>query len=33
MAEVKARDDVEIWTVTSSNRDEVPHRILRWLER
>ena len=32
IAQVKARKDVEIWTVTLANRDDMPHQIVRWLE-
>jgi nucleoside-triphosphatase len=33
VAEVKARNDVDIWTVTNANRNEMPHEIVRWLQR
>lgn len=33
IAQVKAREDVEIWAVTNANRDEMPHQIVRWLDR
>ena len=33
IAEVKARNDVEVWTVTNANRDVMPLEILRWLQR
>lgn len=32
IAEVKNRDDVEIWTVTNANRSEMPRQIMRWLQ-
>ncbi|MCD6290367.1 MAG: NTPase [Anaerolineae bacterium] len=28
---IKAREDLEIWTVTRSNRDVLPDRVLDWL--
>jgi nucleoside-triphosphatase len=33
IAEVKERADVELWEVTKRNRDEMPDRIVRWLDR
>ena len=33
IAEVKDREDVEIWEVTGRNRDRMPERILQWLDR
>lgn len=33
IAEIKNRSDVEIWTVTKANRDEMPGQIVRWLDR
>jgi nucleoside-triphosphatase len=30
-AEVKARPDVELLTITPTNRDDIPARVLRWL--
>jgi nucleoside-triphosphatase len=33
IAEIKHRPDVELWTVTSANRDEAPARVAAWLER
>jgi len=33
IAEVKGRAGVEIWEVTKANRNEMPARILRWLDR
>ena len=33
IAQVKERDDVEIWTVTIANRDLMPYQIVQWLER
>ncbi len=32
IAEVKAREDAELLEVTSGNRDELPQRVLAWLE-
>jgi nucleoside-triphosphatase len=32
IAEVKRRADVEVWTVSRANRDEMPARVLAWLE-
>ena len=32
VAEVKERDDVELLAVTHGNRDELPGRVLAWLE-
>ena len=29
--ELKTRDQVEVWEVTTRNRDELPDQILRWL--
>jgi nucleoside-triphosphatase len=31
IALVKQRADIEIWTVTRANRDELPARVLAWL--
>lgn len=31
VAEVKQRADIEIWTVTRANRDDLPARVLAWL--
>jgi nucleoside-triphosphatase len=31
MAEVKQREDAELWTLTRGNRDGVPARVLAWL--
>ncbi len=28
---IKAREDVEVWTVTQGNRDALPDRVLDWL--
>lgn len=33
IAAMKARPDVEIWTVSRENRDGLPERILDWLSR
>ena len=33
ITEVKARDDAEVWTVTTANRNEMPRQIVQWLER
>ena len=33
IAEVKARKDVELWTVSHSNRNEMPRKIVGWLQR
>lgn len=33
IAEIKDRSDVEIWSVTKANRDEMPVQIVRWLDR
>jgi nucleoside-triphosphatase THEP1 len=32
IAQVRQRADTEIWTVTRANRDELPTRVLAWLE-
>jgi nucleoside-triphosphatase len=32
IAEVKRRPDVETWEVTRANRDDVPERVLGWLQ-
>ena len=32
IAEVRQRKSVELWTLTRGNRDEVPARVLAWLE-
>jgi nucleoside-triphosphatase len=32
IAEVKQRRDVELWEITRANRDEMPAKILAWLE-
>jgi nucleoside-triphosphatase len=31
IAEVKARDDCELWRLTRANRDSMPEQILAWL--
>jgi len=31
--EVKGRPDAERWDVTRANRDDVPGRVLDWIER
>ena len=31
IAEVKQRDDCELWTLNRSNRDAMPERVLRWI--
>jgi nucleoside-triphosphatase len=31
IAEVKQREDCELWTLTRANRDAMPERILRWI--
>lgn len=31
IAEVKRRDDVELWTLTAANRDAMPARVVAWL--
>ena len=33
IAEVKGRADVEIWETTRTNRDEMPRRIVEWIDR
>jgi nucleoside-triphosphatase len=33
IAEVKDRKDVEIWEATRTNRDQMPERIVGWLDR
>ena len=33
IAEVKDREDVEIWEATRMNRDQMPERIVGWLDR
>lgn len=33
ISEIKQRDDVELWEVTSSNRDEMPDRVVEWIEQ
>jgi nucleoside-triphosphatase len=33
IAEVKNREDVEIWEATRENRDEMPDQIVRWVDR
>ncbi len=30
---VKTRDDVEVWEVTTANRDALPERVLAWLHQ
>lgn len=32
IAEVKNRDDVEVWTVTNANRSDMPRQIVHWLQ-
>ena len=32
IAEVKRRDDVTVWTVSQANRDELPARVVAWLD-
>ena len=32
VAEVKRRNDIELWEATEENRDEMPDRILQWLD-
>ena len=32
MDEVKQRNDVELWELTHDNRDDVPERVMTWLE-
>lgn len=31
IAEAKRRDDVELWTLTTANRDAMPARVVAWL--
>jgi len=31
IAEVKRREDCELWTLNRSNRDAMPERVLRWI--
>jgi nucleoside-triphosphatase THEP1 len=31
ISEVKQRTDVELWTVTSGNRQRMPERVTSWL--
>ncbi len=33
IADVKRRADAELWTVTRSNRDDLPGRVVAWLRR
>ena len=33
IAEVKQRADGEIWTVTRANRDDLPGRVVAWVQR
>jgi nucleoside-triphosphatase len=33
ITEVKQRADAELWVVTRENRDEMPGRVLEWIER
>ena len=33
IAEVKRRADAELWVVTRENRDELPGRVLAWVEK
>jgi nucleoside-triphosphatase len=32
IAEVKRRPDVELWEIDRDNRDEIPARVVAWLE-
>ncbi len=31
--EVKGRDDVQVWEVTRANRDDLPGKVLAWLQQ
>lgn len=31
MSQVKGRPDVELWTVTAENRDDMPAKVIAWL--
>lgn len=33
IAEVKARNDIEMWEVTQANRDELPDQVIGWLAK
>jgi nucleoside-triphosphatase len=33
IADVKRRPDAELWELTRANRDEMPARVLAWIER
>jgi nucleoside-triphosphatase len=33
IAEVKKREDCELWTLTGANRDAMPERMLAWLAK
>jgi nucleoside-triphosphatase len=33
ISEVKQQADAEVWTVTRANRDDLPARVLAWVQR